>query len=102
MPEYAVGFVAYELAAAFDQAAVSGWHAPLMMAGAAGIAWGAGLVVVVAPSGIGVRELVYVELLSGKLPHAELVAGALTLRVVTILAELAMLVVVGRPPRRKP
>jgi uncharacterized membrane protein YbhN (UPF0104 family) len=97
---YVIGFVAYNAAAAFDQSAVSGSHAALLVAGAAGIAWAAGLVVVIAPSGIGVRELVYVELLAGQLPRAELVTGALTLRVVTILAELGMLLLVGRPSRR--
>lgn len=99
--EYLVGFLAYLAAAALDQSAVSGFHSLLLVAGAAGIAWGAGLVVVVAPSGIGVRELVYVELLAGHVAHADAVAGALTLRVVTIVAELAMLLVAGRPTRRK-
>jgi hypothetical protein len=99
--EYLIGFAAYLAAAALDQSAVSGFHSLLLIAGAAGIAWGAGLVVVVAPSGIGVRELVYVELLAGHVPHAQAVAGALTLRVVTIVAELSMLLLAGRPPRRK-
>ena len=61
--------------------------------------WAAGLVVVVAPSGVGAREWVYVELLKGSIGHADLVAGALTLRVVTIVAELLVLIVAGRPPR---
>jgi glycosyltransferase 2 family protein len=99
--EYLAAFCAYLLAAALVQAAVSGVHSPLRVAGAAGVAWAAGLVVVVAPSGIGVRELVYVELLVDKLPRSELVAGALTFRVVTIVAELVALIAVGRPARSR-
>jgi glycosyltransferase 2 family protein len=95
--EYLVAFAAYLAASVLVQAAVSGWHAPLWVAGAAGIAWAAGLVVVVAPGGIGVRELVYVELLRAHFPHGELVAAALTFRVVTIVAELAALLIAGRP-----
>jgi hypothetical protein len=49
---------------------------------------------------VGAREWVYVELLKGPLAHADLVAGALTLRVVTIVAELAVLLYAGRPSWR--
>jgi hypothetical protein len=97
---YLAAFTAYIAGAVLVQAAVSGWHAPLTVAGAAALAWGAGLVVVIAPGGIGVRELAYVGLLAGAIPRGEATAGALTFRVVTIVAELAVLVVAGRPALR--
>ncbi len=45
-----------------------------------------------APSGLGVREVVYVGLLSGAFAHGEPAAGAVVLRLVTIAAELLVLV----------
>ncbi len=96
VPGYLLAFVAYALASVLAQAAVSGWHDPFAVAGAAGVAWGAGLVVVVAPSGIGVREVVYVGLLSQVFPDGALAAGAVTMRLVTIAAELLALVFSGR------
>ncbi|MGZ4269923.1 MAG: hypothetical protein ACXVSX_12000 [Solirubrobacteraceae bacterium] len=95
---YLLGFVAYAIAAVLVQAAISGWHAPAQVAGAVAIAWSAGLVVVIAPSGIGVREVAYVALLGGVLPRADLTAGAVTMRAVTIAAELGALLIAGRPP----
>jgi glycosyltransferase 2 family protein len=92
-----IGFACYGVCAALAQAAVSGADRPLAVAGAAAIAWAAGLVVVFAPSGLGVRELVYVALLHRDLGRDDLVAGALTLRVVTVVAELGVLLVLGRP-----
>ena len=54
------------IAAVLVQTAVSGrLDDPFAVAGAAAVAWAAGLVVVIAPSGIGVREVVYVALLVG-------------------------------------
>jgi uncharacterized membrane protein YbhN (UPF0104 family) len=94
---YLVAFAGYMVAAVLVQGAISGWHDLATIAGAACLSWAAGLVVVVAPSGVGAREWVYVELLKGPFVHADLVAGALTLRVVTIVAELAVLIVAGRP-----
>ena len=94
---YLLAFSGYALAAVLVQAAVSGWQEPLAVAGGAAIAWAAGLVVVFAPSGVGVRELAYVALLSETLPSGELAAGAVTLRIVTIAAELGVLLVAGRP-----
>lgn len=96
-PNYLAGFLAYALAGALAQAAVSGLEQPFAVAGSAAIAWSAGLVVVIAPSGLGVRELVYVAMLSATFPDGELVGAAILLRLVTILAELAVLVVAGRP-----
>lgn len=90
-------FVAYVVAAVLVQGALSGWESAFAVAGAAGVAWGVGLVVVIAPSGIGVREVLYVSLLSGRVPHSEASAAAITLRLVTVLAELVVLVLLGRP-----
>jgi hypothetical protein len=96
---YLVAFLGYMVAAVLVQGAISGWHDLATVAGAACLSWAAGLVVVIAPSGVGAREWVYVELLKGPIVHADLVAGALTLRVVTIVAELAVLLIAGRPAR---
>jgi glycosyltransferase 2 family protein len=96
---YVLAFLAYALAAALVQIAVSGSADTLAVAGAASVAWAAGLVVVFAPSGVGVREVVYVELLAGTLPFAELAAAAVTMRLAMIVAELAVLLIAGRPTR---
>jgi hypothetical protein len=90
-------FLAYVVCAALVQGGVSGFHEPVATAGAAAIAWGAGLVVVIAPGGLGVREVVFIALMHGRLPHGELATGAVALRVVTIVAELAVFVVIARP-----
>jgi len=92
-----LAFTAYVAAAVLVQAAVSGWHEPFLVAGAAGVAWAAGLVVVFAPSGLGARELAYAGLLAASFPHAEAATAAVVLRVVTIVAELLILMTVGRP-----
>jgi hypothetical protein len=94
---YLVAFAAYVLAAVLVQAAVSGWHDVALVAGAAAVAWAAGLVVVIAPSGLGARELTYVALLEGTVARGDASAGALTHRLVTIAVELVVLVAVGRP-----
>jgi uncharacterized membrane protein YbhN (UPF0104 family) len=90
-------FVAYVASAVLVQGALSGWGSAFAVAGAAGIAWGVGLVVVVAPSGVGVREVTYVALLSGIVSHGEATAAAIILRLVTVVAELVVLVFLGRP-----
>jgi len=90
-------FVGYLGAAVLVQAAVSGWHEPLLVAGAAGIAWAFGLVVVFLPGGLGARELAYAGLLAPSFPHADLAAAAVVMRALTIVAELMILVVLGRP-----
>ena len=58
---YLLAFLAYALGAVLVQVAVSGSVDALAVAGAASVAWAAGLVVVIAPSGLGVREVVYVK-----------------------------------------
>jgi hypothetical protein len=92
-------FVAYAVAAVMAQGAISGFEDPVQVAGAATLAWAAGLVVVIAPGGVGVREAVYVALLAGSFGRGDPAAGALVLRLATIAAELLVLVVVGRPVR---
>jgi hypothetical protein len=96
---YLAAFAAYAAAAVLVQAAVSGWQDPLGVAGAAAVAWAAGLVVIIAPSGVGVREVVYAALLPGSFGAGEPATAALALRLVTIAAELAVLLAVGRPGR---
>jgi uncharacterized membrane protein YbhN (UPF0104 family) len=93
-------FVAYVVCAALVQDGVSGHHAALATAGAAAIAWAAGLVVVFAPGGLGVREVVYVALLHGQLDHGQLAAGAAITRIVTIIVELVVFLVIARPGGR--
>ncbi len=95
---YLLAFMAYAASAVLVQAAVSGVHDVPAVVGAAAVAWGAGLVVVIAPGGVGVREVVYVFLLSDAFPDGELAAAAVTSRLVVIAAELLVLVIAGRPP----
>jgi hypothetical protein len=97
---YAVGYVAYGVLGVLVQVSVSGLHHPtypLYVAGAACVSWAVGLVVVFAPGGVGVRELVYIWMLSGLYPRGELEAAAVTSRLVTVLAELTVLAVVSAP-----
>ena len=97
---YAVAYVAYGLSAILTQVAVSGIRHPtypLYVAGAACVAWAAGLVVVFAPGGVGVRELVYVWMLHGLYPRAELQAAAVASRLATVFAELTVLAAVAIP-----
>lgn len=97
---YAIGYFAYGVLGVLVQVAVSGLHDPtypLYVAGASCVAWAVGLVVVFAPGGVGVRELVYIWMLSGLYPRPQLEAAAVTSRLVSVLAELLVLAVVTRP-----
>jgi hypothetical protein len=96
-----VGFVAYAAAVVLVQASVSGWHEPLQVAGAAGVSWAVGLVVVFTPGGLGARELAYAALLAPSFAHGDVAAGAVVMRAVTIAAELVVLLVVARPARSR-
>lgn len=100
VPTYVAAFAGYAVAAVLAQAAVSGFEDSLLVAGAACIAWAVGLVVVIAPSGLGVREVVFVGLLAGALGEGEPAAGAVVLRLVTIAAELLVLVASVQSVRR--
>lgn len=96
----AVGWVAYGVSAVLAQVAISGVRDdiyPLYVAGAACVAWAVGLVAVFAPSGVGVREVVYVWFLSGLYPRPELQGASVLQRLVTIAAELAVLIGIGLP-----
>jgi glycosyltransferase 2 family protein len=95
-----LAFVLYAGSAVLVQSAVSGFHHVLLVAGAAAVAWGAGLVVVIAPGGIGVREVVYVALASHAVAAGQLSAGAVAMRLEAIAAELLVLLVAGRPSLR--
>ncbi|MEA2295005.1 MAG: glycosyltransferase 2 family protein [Solirubrobacteraceae bacterium] len=97
---YVAAFAAYAGAALLVQASLSHLANPLEIVGAAAVAWAAGLVVVFAPSGIGARELAYVALTGSALPHGDASAGAVILRLVTVVAELAALLVVAWPSLR--
>jgi glycosyltransferase 2 family protein len=100
----AVGWVAYGVSAVLAQVAISGLQDdiyPLYVAGAACVAWGVGLVAVFAPSGVGVREVVYVWFLSGLYPRLALEGASVLLRLVTIAAELVVLVAIWRPWNRR-
>jgi uncharacterized membrane protein YbhN (UPF0104 family) len=88
-------FLFYALAAVAVQASVSGASHVFEVAGAAAIAWAVGLVVIVAPSGLGIREVVYVALLGSALPSSELALGAVAMRLAMIVAELGVLLLVG-------
>ena len=94
---YVAAFAAYALFAVLVQAAVSGFEQPLAVAGSALVAWAAGLVVIITPGGVGTRELAYAALLSGGLAQGDAAAGAILMRMVTIVAELLVLVALGRP-----
>ena len=97
---YAVGYVAYGITGVLTQLSVSGIRHPtypLFVAGAACAAWAVGLVVVFAPGGIGVREVVYVWMLRDFYPRADLQAAAVSSRLVTVLAELTVLALVSVP-----
>lgn len=99
---YLVGYVAYGVLGLLVQVAVSGVRDPtypLYVAGVSCLAWAVGLVVVFAPGGVGVREVVYVALLAGLYPRAELEAAAVTSRLVTIGAEVIVLAVVALSQR---
>lgn len=94
-----VAFLSYTVAAVLVQYAVSGRTDVAAVAGAAALAWAAGLVVVIAPGGLGIREVTYVALLSGTFVSAEATTAAVALRGVTVLAELICLMLLGRPDR---
>ena len=103
---YAVGFAAYGVSGLLSQVAFSGVHLhqtyPLYVAGASCVAWAIGLVVIFAPGGVGVREVVYVWMLSNlSYSSADLKGAAIANRLVCILAELTVLGIITRPHVRR-
>lgn len=100
---YAVGYVAYGIMGVLVQIAVSGVKDhphPLIVAGASCVAWAVGLIIIFAPGGVGVREVVYVWMLSGLYPRPELEAAAVASRIVSVMAELSVLLVLWIAGRR--
>jgi hypothetical protein len=71
----------------------------MLVAGAAGISWAVGLLVVITPGGLGARELAYAGLLVPTFRHADVAAAAVLLRALTIGAELVVLLAIGRPAK---
>jgi len=95
---YLLSFATYAVSAVFAQAAVGPVVDPATVAGAACLAWAVGLVIVV-PGGLGARELAYMTLVGGTLGGGLPAAGALAARLASVVAELAVLAVVGHPRR---
>lgn len=94
MAAYLVSWIAYGAAAVFAQQAVGGAVSPLLVAGAACLAWSFGFLSVITPGGVGARELAYVALMASVLPQPELAGAALVSRVASTLAELSVLIAV--------
>ncbi len=67
---------------------------------AAAISWLAGFLVVGAPGGIGVREVVFVGVLAGRMPEADLLALAAVMRVITFGGDLIAFAAAGILGRR--
>jgi hypothetical protein len=101
---FAVGFVCYGISGLLAQISVSGLQHPtypLYVAAATCIAWAVGLVVVFAPGGVGVREVVYIWLLTGLYSSADVKAAAIVSRLVAVAAEFTVLAVISRPQFRR-
>lgn len=76
-----------------------GWRTVALCTGGFALAWVAGFVVVLAPAGVGVREVVLAGMLAGVLPPGELVLLVVLTRLCSTLAEvvLALALLRGRP-----
>ena len=74
----------------------------LAVVGAYSVAWVAGFVVVVAPAGLGVRELVLGALLVGWLPAGAVIVLVVVARVVQTIADVAMAGIASVADRRDP
>lgn len=98
--------VAYVLAAVACQAAAGGGVSEVAVVAAASLSWLAGYVVPISPGGLGVREAVYAALLVGIAGAsgrgADPALGALAMRLVTSVAELAAFLVLGGRRRATP
>lgn len=96
---YILAFSAYAAAVLLAQAALGPTPHQVRIAGAALLAWAVGLVVIFAPGGVGAREAAYVGLVATALPVGLPSAGAVTARLVSIAAELLVLLAVMIPWR---
>jgi hypothetical protein len=91
----------YGLASAAAQAAVGRGPSVAAVVSASLVAWAAGFVIVVAPGGTGVREVVYGALLAGTAASSRLAAGALAARLTFTVGELVVLAGLGWLARRQ-
>lgn len=91
---YVASWLAYAASVVLAQAAVGSLGSPWRVAGAGCVAWAAGFVTIIAPSGAGAREVAYVALLIGTAPRDRLAAGAVASRLTFTVAELVVLAVV--------
>lgn len=66
-----------------------GYHVALVAIGGYALAYSAGLLLVVLPSGIGAREVILVAAITSVAPHSVAVAVALAARLVTTVSDLA-------------
>jgi glycosyltransferase 2 family protein len=73
----------------------------LAIAGATLVGYAAGLVVVVAPAGVGVREAIFVSLVAPVVGTVEALSIALLTRVVTVIVDLALAGVAWLASRRE-
>ncbi len=90
----------YGLATAAGQAAVGAGPSVAAVVSAALVAWAAGFVVVFAPGGAGVREVVYGTLLAGSAPRSRLAAGAVASRLAFTSAEILVALTLAALARR--
>lgn len=91
----------YGLATAAGQAAVGTGPSVAAVVAAALVAWAAGFVVVFAPGGAGVREVVYGSLLAGTAPSSRIAAGAVASRLAFTCAEIVVGLTLAALVRRK-
>jgi uncharacterized membrane protein YbhN (UPF0104 family) len=86
-----LGWFAYGAAGALGLAASAAGESSLRAALAALGAWAAGYLFIIAPGGVGIREAAFVALMGPVVTTDVAAAGAVTIRVATLLAEVLML-----------
>jgi uncharacterized membrane protein YbhN (UPF0104 family) len=74
----------------YDAIGATGWSGFLRCLGGFALAMGAGLVIVVAPSGAGVREAIIVSALAGVMASGEALGIAVVSRMVFIVTDIAL------------
>lgn len=98
---YLLSWALFAFVSVACQLAVGPVTHPVALAGAACVARMAGMGALIAPGGVGVREIVYVALVSGMVSNDRAAAGAIAGRLVLTVAELAVLVALGLPWLRR-
>ncbi len=91
----------YGLATAAGQAAVGTGPSVAAVVAAGLVAWAAGFVVIFAPGGAGVREVVYGSLLAGTAPRSLIAAGAVASRLAFTGAEVLVAMALAALARRR-